>query len=221
VATSGSRDFNLDVAEMIEEAYERCGMEVRTGYDAETAKRSLNLMLAEWANRGLNMWTVAKGTVTLTQGQAQETLGSDVIDALEVYVTRDGTDYEMQRISRGEYVNLPNKSTTGRPTSFWFDRQIEPVINLWPAPSNSTDVLTYYYKRRIEDADALQNTTDMPFRLYPAAVAGLAYYLSLKRAPERAQLLKQVYDEQFLRAAQEDEDRVSLWIVPDRKFIRH
>jgi len=221
MATSGSRDFELDVAELIEEAYERCGLELRTGYDAETAKRSLNLMLAEWANRGLNLWTVNQGTTTLTSGTAQETLGADVVDILEMTLRRDGTDYTMSRVGRGEYWLLPNKSTTGRPNQFWFDRTTEPTINLWPTPENSTDQIVYTYVRRIEDADTLQNTTDMPFRFYPAAVAGLAYYLALKRAPERVTLLKQVYDEEFLRAAQEDEDRVSLWLVPDRKYIRN
>lgn len=220
MTTSGSRDFNLDVAEMIEEAYERCGLEVRTGYDAKTARRSLNLMLAEWANRGLNLWTVNQGTITLTAGQSQETLSADLVDILDVVLRRDGTDYEIERLSRGEYLNLPNKTTQGRPSQFYLDRQITPVLNIWPTPENSTDQIVYNYVRRIEDADALQNTTDMPFRFYPCAVAGLAYYLSLKRAPERTQLLKQVYDEQFTRAAQEDEERVPLRLVPDRRYLR-
>src|SRR5210317_983763 len=130
MATSNSRDFDLDVGEIIEEAYERCGLEMRTGYDAKTARRSLNLMFADWANRGLNLWTVKQGTVTLTQGQAQETLTSDVVDILEVILRRAGTDYEVERISRGEYATLPNKTTQGRPSQFYFDRQIDPVINL-------------------------------------------------------------------------------------------
>ena len=122
MATSGSRDFNLDVGEIIEEAYERCGLEVRTGYDARTARRSLNLMFADWANRGINMWTVEQGTITLTQGQAAETLLPDVVDVLEIVLRRDNTDYEVQRISRGDYVTLPNKTTQGRPSQFWFNR---------------------------------------------------------------------------------------------------
>ena len=117
MATSGSRDFNLDVGEVIEEAYERCGLEVRTGYDARTARRSLNLMFADWANRGLNLWTVKQGTITLTQGQAQETLTDDVVDLLDVVVRRNGTDFEVERISRGEYATLPNKTTQGRTAS--------------------------------------------------------------------------------------------------------
>src|SRR5210317_1641677 len=134
MTTSGSRDFNIDVAEIIEEAYERCGLEVRTGYDARTARRSLNLMFAEWANRGLNLWTVKQGTITLTQGQATETLSASVVDVLELVLRRDGTDYEIERISRGEYSTLPNKTTQGRPSQYWFNKQIQPVINLWAVP---------------------------------------------------------------------------------------
>jgi len=220
MTTSGSRDFNLDVGEIIEEAYERCGLEVRTGYDARTARRSLNLMFAEWANRGMNLWTVKQGTITLTQGQAQETLTDDVVDILEVVLRRDGTDYEIDRISRGEYTTLPNKTTQGRPSQYWFDKQIDPVINLWAVPENSTDQIIYYYVRRIEDADALVNTTDMPFRFYPCMVSGLAYYISMKRAPERMQMLKAVYEEEFQRAADEDEDRVPLKLQPSIRYMR-
>ena len=118
MATSGTRDFNLDISEIIEEAYERCGLEVRTGYDAKTARRSLNLMFAEWANRGLNLWTVKSGTINLTQGQATESLNSDVVDLLDVVLRRNNTDYEVERISRGDYVTLPNKTTQGRPSQY-------------------------------------------------------------------------------------------------------
>ena len=220
MTTSGSRDFNLDVGEIIEEAYERCGLEVRTGYDARTARRSLNLMFADWANRGLNLWTVNQGTITLTSGQAQQTLTSDVVDVLEIVLRRGNTDFTIQRISRGEYLTIPNKTTQGRPSQFYFDRKIDPVINLWSVPENSTDQLIYYYVRRIEDADALVNTTDMPFRFYPCMVAGLAYYISMKRAPERAQLLKVVYEEEFQRAADEDEGRTPLKLQPSIQYLR-
>jgi hypothetical protein len=220
MATSGSRDFNIDVGEIIEEAYERCGLEVRTGYDARTARRSLNLMFADWANRGINMWTVAQATITLTQGQATQTLTADVVDVLEIVLRRSNTDYEVERISRGEYATLPNKTTQGRPSQFWFNRQIDPVINLWAVPENSTDQLIYYYVQRIEDADTLVNTTDMPFRFYPCMVAGLAYYIAMKRAPERIQLLKSVYEEEFQRASDEDEDRVPLKLQPSIQYLR-
>ena len=220
MATSGSRNFNLDVGEVIEEAYERCGLEVRTGYDARTARRSLNLMFADWANRGLNLWTVKQGTITLTQGQAQETLLDDVVDLLDVVVRRDGTDFEVERISRGEYATLPNKTTQGRTSQYWLDRQIDPVINLWAVPENSTDQLIYYYVRRIEDADSLVDTTDMPFRFFPCMVAGLAYYMAMKRAPERVQLLKTVYEEEFQRAADEDQGRTPLKLQPSLSYLR-
>ncbi len=220
MATSGSRDFNLDVSDIIEEAYERCGIEVRTGYDAKTARRSLNLMFADWANRGLNLWTVNQATIILTEGQAQETLTPDVVDMLEVVLRRDGTDYELDRISRGDYLTLPNKTTQGRPSQFYFDRQITPVINLWSVPENSTDQLVYYYVRRIEDADALVNTTDLPFRFYPCMVAGLAYYMAVKRAPERVQMLKSIYEEEFQRAADEDENRTPLKLQPSLSYLR-
>jgi hypothetical protein len=220
MTTSGSRDFNMDVGEIIEEAYERCGIEVRTGYDARTARRSLNLMFADWANRGLNLWTVKQGTITLTQGQATETLSASVVDVLELVLRRDGTDYEIERISRGEYSTLPNKTTQGRPSQYWFNKQIQPVINLWAVPENSTDQIIYYYVDRIEDADTLVNTTDMPFRFYPCMVAGLAYYISMKRTPERMQLLKAVYEEEFQRAADEDGDRVPLTLQPGRGYLR-
>jgi hypothetical protein len=217
MTVSGTRTFNLDIAEMIEEAYERCGLEMRTGYDAKTARRSLNLMFAEWANRGLNLWTVEQATITLTEGQAQETLGSEVVDVLEMVLRRSGSDVEMTRIGRGEYLRQVNKDQKGRPVQFYVDRGITPVINMWPAPENSTDQIVYYYVQRIDDAGALVNTTEMPFRFYPCAVAGLAYYLSVKRAPERTGMLKQIYDEEFLRAAEEDEDRVPLRLVPGRR----
>ena len=220
MTTSGSRDFNLDVGEIIEEAYERCGLEVRTGYDARTARRSLNLMFADWANRGLNLWTVAQGTTNLVQGTSTYTLTADVVGMLEMVLRRDGTDYEVERTSRGDYLTFPNKTDQGRPSQFYFNRQIDPVIALWQTPENSTDQLIYYYVQRIEDADALVNTTDLPFRFYPCMVAGLSYYLSMKRAPERIQILKAVYEEEFQRAAEEDEDRVPLKLQPSARYLR-
>ena len=220
MTTSNSRDFNLDVAEVIEEAYERCGLEMRTGYDAKTARRSLHLMFAEWANRGLNLWTVKQGTITLTQGQAQETLLDDVVDLLDVVLRRNNTDFTVERISRGDYSTFPNKTTQGRPSQYWFDRQVAPIINLWSVPENSTDQLVYYYVRRIQDADTLVNTTDMPFRFFPCMVAGLAYYISMKRAPERLSMLKSVYEEEFQRAADEDSGRTSLKLQPSSSYLR-
>ena len=220
MTTSGSRDFNLDIAEAIEEAYERIGKEVRTGYDAKTARRSLNLMFAEWANRGLNLFTVTQDTLTLTQGVSKYTLDPDIVDILDMALRRNGTDIEMVRISRSDYLDFPNKTDQGRPSQFFFDRQISPEINLWQTPENSTDQLVYYYVRRIEDAGALTNTTGIPFRFYPCMVAGLAYYLAIKRAPERVQMMKSIYEEEFQRAAMEDEDRVPLIMRPSGRYLR-
>ena len=220
MTTSGTRDFNLDVGEIIEEAYERCGLEVRTGYDARTARRSLNLMFAEWANRGLNLWTVTQTTQALTQGVSTYTLAPDVADILEMVLRRDGTDYEVERISRGEYLTFPNKTAQGRPSQFYFNRQIDPIITLWQPPENSTDILVFYYVRRMQDVDTMVNTTDMPFRFYPCMVAGLSYYIAMKKAPDRVQLLKAVYEEEFQRAAEEDRDRVPLKLVPSVRSLR-
>lgn len=211
---SGSKDFEIDVSDAIEEAYERCGVETRTGYSLRTARRSLNLMISEWANRGINLFTVEQVVTTLTGGTANYVLGADTIDILEMVLRRDGTDYTMDRIGRGEYLNLPNKTDQGRPSQFYVDRQVNPVVYLWQTPENSTDQIVYYRLVRIDDADEYINGFDVPFRFYPCLVAGLAYYLSMKVAPDRMAVLKAVYDEEFSRAASEDRDRTSLRLVP-------
>jgi hypothetical protein len=220
MTTSGSKDFELDVAEYIEEAFERCGLEVRTGYDLKTAKRSMNLMLAEWANRGLNQWTIKQRTVTLTQGDGDYDVGADVIDILSVVVRRSNTDYALDRISRDSFLSIPNKTTQGRPSQFFLDRQITPNLKVWPVPENSTDVIYYDALTRMDDADAQTNTLDMPFRFYPCLAAGLAYYIAMKRAPQRIQLLKAVYEEEFERAMAEDRDRASFNVVPQYEYFR-
>ena len=214
MASSGSKNFELDVSEYIEEAFERCGLEVRTGYDLKTAKRSLNLLLADWANRGLNQWTIKQRSVTMVTGDGEYDLSTDVIDVLSVIVRRDGTDYSLDRLSRSDYLDTPNKTTQGRPNQFFLDRQITPNLKLWPVPDNSTDVVYYDALTRMDDADNYVNTMDMPFRFYPCLAAGLAYYISLKRAPNRVQLLKSVYEEEFERAAIEDRDRASFNVAP-------
>ena len=215
MTVSGSKDFELDVADYIEEAFERCGLEVRNGYDLKTAKRSMNLMFADWANRGLNQWTIAQKNFTVTQGDGNEPLGTDVIDILSLVIRRDGTDYALNRISRDEYLNIPTKSTVARPTQFFVDRQINPVLQMWPLPDNNTDVVYYDALVRMDDADNYTNTAQVPFRFYPALAAGLAYYISMKRAPDRSQMLKAVYEEEINRAIDEDRDRASFRIAPD------
>jgi hypothetical protein len=221
MTVSGSTDFELDVADYIEEAFERCGLEVRTGYDLKTAKRSLNLMFADWANRGLNQWTIEQRTITVTSNDGDYDLGTDVIDILSLVVRRSGTDYALDRISRDEYLNIPTKSTQARPTQYFVDRQITPVLKLWPLPDNNTDVIIYDALTRLDDADTYTNTLGVPFRFYPALAAGLAYYISVKRAPDRMQMLKALYEEELNRAMDEDRDRASFRVAPDLRNYRY
>ena len=196
MAVSGSNDFELDVADYIEEAFERCGLEVRTGYDLKTAKRSLNLMLADWANRGLNRWTIQQTTTTTSSGTLEYNLGTDTIDVLSA-VIRTGTgtnqsDTTLTRLSRDAYINVPNKNTQAKPNQYYIDRQINPVLKLYPTPDDTYSIV-YDRLVRMDDADTFTNTLDMPFRFYPCLSAGLAYYIALKRAPERIQMLKAFY----------------------------
>jgi hypothetical protein len=218
MATSNSTNFEPDVTEFVEEAFERCGLELRTGYDLKTAKRSINLMLAEWANRGLNQWTIEQATQTVTKGTNQYTLDSNVIDILDCSLRRDtdGTnlDLQMTKISRSEFLNIPTKSTQARPNQFFLDKQVSPVLNIWPTPENSTDVLVFNKLVRMDDADTAINTMDMPFRFYPCFAAGLAYYIAIKKAPDRVGMLKQMYEDEFERAMSQDEDTASFRISP-------
>jgi len=178
------------------------------------------LMLADWANRGLNQWTIQQRTISLVKSDGEYSLDPDVIDILAVVVRRDGTDFSISRISRDEFLAIPTKTTEGRPTQFFLDRQITPNLKIWPLPENSTDVIVYDSLTRINDADTAKNTMEVPFRFYPCLAAGLAYYLSLKRAPERVQMLKAVYEEEFRRAIDEDRDRASFQISPSLRNYR-
>ena len=220
MTTSSSTNFEVAVDDYIEEAFERCGLEIRTGYDLKTAKRSLNLMLADWANRGLNQWTIEQRTQALTASDGEYSLGTDVIDILSVVVRRSSTDFNMTRISRSEFLSIPTKTTTGRPTQYFLDRQVTPNLKIWPIPENSTDVLHYDALTRIQDADTMQNTMEVPFRFYPCLASGLAYYIAIKKAPDRIQLLKTAYEEDFARAMAEDRDRSSFNISPSLQYYR-
>ena len=220
MTTSSSTDFNLDVAEYIEEAFERCGLEAKTGYDLQTARRSLNIMLAEWANRGLNQWSIEQRTQALTSNDSEYSLSTDIIDILSVVVKRSGTDFSMTRISRDTFLNLPNKTSTGRPTQYFLDRQITPNLKLYPTPENSTDVIVFDALTRMQDADTQVNTLEIPFRFIPCLTAGLAYYIAMKRAPDRIQLLKSVYEEEFERAMAEDRDRSAFNVTPKLDYYR-
>ncbi len=299
MATSGSTNFELDVSDYIEEAFERCGLEVRTGNDLKTAKRSLNLMLAEWANRGLNQWTVQQTSITAASGVTEYPAGTltliaasssgftvgetvtgatsgatatitslpaaspdflantlvitipvgtfvasetitggtsstsstvstvpsfdnvrSTIDILSLVVTRDDTDFAAERLSRDSYLNIPNKASTGRPSQFFIDRQITPTLKIWPAPENNTDVFVFNRLVRMDDSDAFTDNLDVPFRFYPCLAAGLAYYLAIKRAPDRITVLKTLYEEEMQRAITEDRDRASFNIVPSLSYTR-
>ena len=220
MTTSSSTNFELHVPDYIEEAFERCGLEVRTGYDIRTAKRSMNLMLAEWANRGLNQWTIEQRTQTVTADDTDYSLGTDVIDILSAVVRRSGTDFSLSRISRDSYLAIPTKTSKGRPTQFFLDRQITPNLKIWPAPENSTDVIIYDALTRIQDADTPVNTLEVPFRFYPCLTAGLAYYLSMKKNPQLTQMLKVIYEEEFERAMGEDRDRSSFTVTPEYQYFR-
>ena len=218
MATSGTKTFALDTGEVIEEAYELAGLEARTGYDAATARRSLNVMFADWSNRGINIWTIAQVSLTLTEGTASYTLNSYDIDILEAVIRRTvngtQTDYQMSRVGRMEYLNIPNKTTEARPTEFFVDRQATPVLKLWPTPENSTDVFVSYRIQRIDDVTASAQDQEIPSRFIPPMVSGLAYYMSLKKNPERVPMLLQIYEQDLKRAQDEDRGRASLHLVP-------
>ena len=229
MATSGTATFNLDLAEIVEEAFERAGSELRTGYDLRTARRSLNLLFADWANRGVNMWTFEQGTQTLTPGVGTYTLPADTVDLLE-HVIRTGAgsastqaDLTITRISVSTYATIPNKLSQGRPIQIWIERlQSAPQFTVWPVPDNSqTYQLVYWRLRRIDDAGDGVNTMDVPFRFLPCLVAGLAYYLALKipGGAERLPVLKQQYDEAWELASTEDREKAAVRFVPRRQFI--
>jgi hypothetical protein len=235
VTTSGTQSFNLDLSNLIEEAFERCGAELRTGYDMRTARRSLNLMTIEWANRGINLWTIEQGSIPMVQGQITYDLPIDTIDLLDSVIrTQTGveqTDINISRISVSTYATIPNKNAQGRPIQVWIDRQSGatepttginyPTINVWPAPDQD-NFYTYVYWRlkRIQDAGNGVNTQDIPFRMLPCMVAGLAYYLAMKipDALPRLEMLKMSYEEQWLLASTEDREKASLRLAPRELF---
>jgi hypothetical protein len=298
MTTSSSKDFELDVADYIEESFERCGLEVRTGYDLKTARRSLNILFADWANRGLNRWTISQESLNLASGISEYPLGtltlsvassssfsvgetitggtssatasitsvpsstslaitvpsgtfssaetitggtssasttssgtvnfSDItssIDILSAVVrqndgTSNQTDTSITRVSRDTFLSISNKRSTSTPSQFYVDRQITPTLRLWPTPNSSSLKLVFDRLTRIEDADADVNTVDVPFRFYPCLTAGLAYYIAMKKAPDRVKLLKAVYEEEFERAAAEDRDRSSLSLTPSSTYYQ-
>ena len=224
MTTSGTAAFNMDLTDLVEEAFERAGSEMRTGYDLRTARRSLNIMFADWANRGINMWTIEQGTIPLVAGTATYDLPSDTVDLLEFVIrtnagaTATQADLTMSRISVSTYASIPTKLSQGRPIQAWIDRQAEtPTVTLWPVPDSTQPYQFVYWRlKRVQDAGGGVNTMDVPFRFIPCMTAGLAYYLALKvpGAVERLQILKQQYDEAWELAATEDREKASYSLVP-------
>lgn len=225
MATSGTTAFDLDLNSLVEEAFERCGVELRSGYDMRTARRSLNLLSIEWANRGINLWTIEEGSVALTQGTTTYDLPTDTIDLLD-HVIRTGTgstqsDINISRISVSTYASIPNKNVEGRPIQVWIDRQTDiPQVNVWPVPNDDNYTFIYWRMRRIQDAGNGVNNQDIPFRMLPCLVAGLAYYLSMKipEAAPRIEMLKMSYEEQWALASSEDREKASLRLAPREMF---
>ena len=223
MATSGTTAFYMDFTEIAEEAWERAGREMRSGYDLRTARRSMNLMTIEWQNRGLNLWTIDQQTQALTAGTSQYTLMTDTIDLLDhVIRTNAGnsatqSDLTISRIGVSTYASIPNKLSQGRPIQIWIERLRDaPRVNLWPVPDNNTYTLVYWRMRRIEDAGNGVETADMNFRFLPCLVAGLAYHIAMKDPDlvARVPILKQAYDEQYSLAAGEDREKTSEHFVP-------
>jgi hypothetical protein len=229
MATSGTTAFNLDLTELVEEAFERAGSEMRSGYDLKTARRSLNLLFADWSNRGVNMWTIEQGSQVLTPGTATYTLPADTVDLLE-HVIRTGAgvastqaDLTITRISVSTYATIPNKLQQARPIQIYIDRQTAaPTFTVWPTPDASqTYTVVYWRLRRLQDAGTGVNTMDVPFRFLPAMVAGLAYYLALKvpGGAERLPILKAQYDEAWDLASSEDREKAAIRLVPRQMYI--
>ena len=229
MTTSGTTTFNMDLAEIVEEAFERAGSELRTGYDLRTARRSLNLMFADWANRGVNMWTFEQGSIPLVPGTATYDLPADTVDLLE-HVIRTGAgnsstqaDLTITRISVSTYATIPNKLQQARPIQVWIERlQPAPRITVWPIPDNSQPYTFVYWRlRRIDDAGNGVNTMDVPFRFLPCMVAGLAYYLAMKvpSGAERLGVLKAQYDEAWQLASDEDREKAAIRFVPRQQYI--
>jgi hypothetical protein len=235
--TTGTTSFNLDLNSLVEEAFERCGAELRTGYDLKTARRSLNLLTIEWANRGINLWTIEQGTIPLVQGQIEYDLPADTIDLLD-HVVRTGTgqnqtDITISRISASTYITIPNKNAQGRPIEVWINRQSGatnpaptgvqyPTINIWPVPDqNNFYTFVYFRLRRIQDAgEGGTYTQDIPYRFLPCMVAGLAFYLAQKipAAMDRVQFLKSEYEQAFQLAADEDREKAPIRLAPRVQF---
>jgi hypothetical protein len=225
MSTSGTTTFNLDIDDVIEEAYERCGIRNTKGYDLKSSRRSLNLLFSEWGNRGVHLWKVGLKNQLMVAGTISYATPSDCSDVLEAYVSTSETvtsstnDISLNKIDRSAYASLPNKGQTGQPSQYYVNRQINPIINLYLAPDCTTyTYLKYYYIQRIQDAGSYTNQADLPYRFLPAMVSGLAFYIAQKYAPERIQDLKLLYEDEMQRALEEDSQRASVFISPFSYF---
>lgn len=243
--TTNTTAFNPDLNEIFEEAFERCGLELRTGYDFRTARRSLNFLIGEWANRGINLWTIEQGSINLAQGVTTYDLPLDTVDLIEHVIRTDSgqgpnqTDLNITRISVSTYSTIPNKLAQGRPIQVWINRQSGqttdllgatpkyPQINVWPAPDQGTTqqpyyVFYYWRLKRIYDAGNGTNVIDIPFRFQNCLVAGLAYMIAVKKPevdPNRIAALKMMYDEAWDLAAGEDREKAADRLVPREMFF--
>jgi hypothetical protein len=227
MTTSGTAVFNLDISDLIEESFERCGQELRTGYELKTARRSLNLLTVEWANRGINLWTIEQGEIPMVTGQATYDIPADTIDLLDMVVRtgsgQNQTDINISRISEPTYSTIPNKNALGRPIQVWIQRlRDNPKISVWPTPNDPGSQYTFVYwrLRRIQDASGSTQTMDIPFRFLNCMVAGLAYYLSMKLPvdPGRRAELKMDYEQQLQMAQDEDREKAPIRFVPRAMF---
>ena len=221
MATSGTTTFDLDIDEIIQEGYERCGITTNSGYDLRSARRSLNLLFAEWGNRGIHLWKVSLNTIALVAGQAEYSTASNVNDVLEAFVstsannTGDRTDVSLTKIDRSAYAAMPNKGASGQPSQYYVKRETLPKIFLYITPDASTYThLKYYSINRIEDAGIYTNEADVAYRFLPCMCAGLAYYLAMKKSPQLVQQNKLVYEDELKRALDEDGQRTSTFLSP-------
>ena len=224
MAVSGTYNFNLDIDEVIQEATEMIGGENTLGHEPASARRSINLLLKDWQNRGILLWSTSVSSVTVAASVTAYSLHASTVDALEVVLGRDDTDIQLTRISPEEYLLIPNKTQTGRPMQFSIRRGIaNPTMSLWPIPENSTDILKMEVISELQDVDkSAEHNADLPKRFLPPLTCGLAYYMSMKRPGvegQRIQMLKANYEELFSRALEEDRERASLRIIPRLGYI--
>ena len=222
MATSGTHTFTLYVDEIIEEAYSRIGGEPQTGKESSVGRRALNLLFKEWLNRSIQLWSVTESTQTLTVGTANYTLNAWTVDIEEAVISKTNSDdtrteFELERITRDDYLKIPNKASKGRPSQYFLDKQITPIVYFYPTPDEA-DTFRFKERRALEDITASTETVDAPNRFLPSAISGLAYYLALKRPQidvQRRQELKMLYEEEFTRAMQDNREKVDLKIIPD------